>query len=211
MKNRLATALVASVLTLFPLVAAAQGGVEGLSSYEQSRLAAGHLVARAERAADDPGRLGGHSWQVVDLPPDVVWSAVRDASRYRDILPGVQAVRVASAHDDAMRVEVVQGRGSISVRYHMLVRFNDARRLAMFRLDTTKRNDVQAAWGFVRVRPYAGGKSLVSFGALTDLEQPTLTSTFVRASIDRALLAVPASLKAYVEGAGRDRYVNAEG
>ena len=39
----------------------------------------------------------------------------------------------------------------------------------LFRVDHSQRHDIRAGWGFIRARPYKGGRTLVSFGALVDI------------------------------------------
>lgn len=51
--------------------------------------------------------MGGSSWQVVDAPREVVWSAFRDVRNYKRMLPAVSRATVVARRgsDTVVRIE----------------------------------------------------------------------------------------------------------
>ena len=71
----------------------------------------------------------------------------------------------------------------------------------VFRVDHSQAHDIRAGWGFIRIRPYKGSQSLVSFGALVDIGDGVFVS-IVRPAVRRDLLRIPYYLKNHLEGVG---------
>jgi len=178
-----------------------------LSDQERTRLAQGELVSRhTEERRGQLFLMGGQSWQVVDLPPDAVWRAIRDVDRYDHLVPGVERSRVAERHTDSSTVFMEHRHGMVEARYYLNVRFSDAQRIAMFQLDTSRPHDVNAGWGFFRVQPYGRDRSLLSYGIQMDLGTGIVIGT-LRPILQEWLLKVPETVKEFVEGSGRRYYV----
>jgi hypothetical protein len=76
----------------------------------------------------------------------------------------------------------------------------------VFRVDHSQPHDIRAGWGFMRVRPFKGNRTLVSFGALVDIGDGVFVS-IIRPAIRRDLLRIPFYFKRHLEGEGHMRYV----
>jgi hypothetical protein len=190
--------------------AAAQARPQPFSEVERSTLERGGLVVR--RKSERRGNqilVGGTSWQVVALPPDAVWRAVLDTPRYTKMLPSCTAARTVELHGERRTIFLSHRSGPMSASYYLSTRARDERRDLTFVLDARRPHSVDAAWGFFTVRPYGEGKSLLSYGLMADYGDGFLGG-LVRQRLHAWSLRVPATMKEYLEGSGRSRYLPAE-
>lgn len=190
--------------------AAAPARPRPFSAVERATLERGGLVMR--RKSERRGSqvlLGGTSWQVVNLPPDAVWRAVLDTPRYTQMLPNCTAARTVEARGDRRTIFLEHDSGPMSASYYLSTRAHDERRDLTFVLDARRAHSVRSAWGFFTVRPYGTGKSLLSYGIMADFGDGLLGG-IVRSRLHEWSLRVPQTMKAYVEGRGRARYLPAE-
>lgn len=202
----LAGAVLASSLALAPAGAQEQ---RGFTAEERRRLDDGELVVRPVARRRGALRLiGGSSWQVIDLPPEVTWRALCDAGSYDRMLPAAQETRVVAHRPGQRVVRVSHAVGFVSARYHLRMRYDHERRDISFSLDERRPNDLRAAWGFLSVAPFEGDpeRSLVSYGVMADLGGGVLGG-ILRGQIHEWMLRVPRTIRDYLHGAGRDRYV----
>ena len=180
------------------------------SEVERSTLARGGLVVR--RKSERRGNqvlLGGTSWQVVALPPDAVWRAVLDTPRYTQMLPSCSLARTVEARGDRRTIYVAHQSGPMTASYYLSTRAHHETRDLTFALDARRPHSVRAAWGFFTVRPYGEGRSLLSYGIMADFGDGLLGG-LVRPRLHEWSLRVPQTMKRFVEGAGRSRYLPAE-
>jgi ribosome-associated toxin RatA of RatAB toxin-antitoxin module len=185
---------------------ARDGGAETFTAEETSRLAEGKLVTRPLRVRRGGVELiGGSSWQVIEAEPEIVWRALHDASRYPKMLPGVKEARVVAEGPDVRTVHVRQGAWPISTSYHVLLRSDPAMRELAFELDQKHAHKLNAGWGFARVVPYRGAKTLIAFGVLADVGRGLLAAVG-RSVLQRWMLKVPSTVKSFLERGGRDLY-----
>lgn len=174
-------------------------------------MAAGALVSRPQ--AERRGSLdliGGTSFQVIDAPLRVVWSALLDTQYYPRMMPQVAEARLVETDAEASQrtVFIRQGSGPLERAYYLTVRVSEAQRDISFRVDDRRPHDLRAAWGFYQLRPYADGrKTLLSYGVMADLNVGMLGAWF-RDDIHEWLLKVPWTVKRFVEGSGRHIYKN---
>ena len=68
----------------------------------------------------------------------------------------------------------------------------------VFRFYHSQAHDIRAGWGFMRVRPYRGNRTLVSFGALVDIGDGVFVS-IIRPAVRKDLLRIPFYFKRHVE------------
>lgn len=180
-----------------------------LSNQERASLAAGALVSRPQ--AERRGSLdliGGTSYQVIDAPWRVVWSALLDTQYYPRMMPQVAEARLVEAQSSERTVFIRQGAGPLERAYYLSVRLrlDEAQGDITFRVDERRPHDLRAAWGFYNVRPYAdGNKSLLAYGVMADLNVGILGS-WLRDDVHSWLLKVPWTVKRFVEGSGRHIY-----
>jgi carbon monoxide dehydrogenase subunit G len=209
------------IAALFALLVLSLGGTTAsaqmsdarrpLTRTERTRLEAGGLVVRpATERRGDLRLVGGVSYQVVDAPPDAVWRALNNVNEWRRMLPQVSESRAVQTAGPRHVVFIRQSSGPVDVSYYLQTTFNDDRKDALFMLDVSRRHDIRAAWGFMSVREWAGGtQALVSYGAMVDVGDGLLTS-MVRGTVHEWMMKVPTTIKDYLEGSGRERYVRAE-
>lgn len=199
--------LVVAGLSAPPGEARAQNQSRPFTATERAALDAGRLVVRPKTERRGSQILvGGTSWQIVSLPVDAVWRAIADVPRYVHMLPNCVEARVVATHGERRTLYVRHESGPISASYHLSARFDPDRRDLTFTLDPSRPHAIDAAWGFLTVRPVDERRSLVSFGAMVDLGSG-LFGGVLRDSLHASVLRVPATLKRFVEGAGRRRYV----
>ncbi len=177
-----------------------------LSTDELQRLAKGELVTRPMRSERGELRLfGGSSWQVIDALPEVVWAALHDTPRYPHMLPRVLQASVVAKRDHEQDLFIYQGSWPIYTSYYLTLRSNAVERSIDFKLDDSRPHGIRAGWGLVRLRAYGSGRTLMALGILADVGHGVL-AWFTRALVQRWMLKIPSTVKAFLESGGRDRY-----
>jgi carbon monoxide dehydrogenase subunit G len=181
----------------------------GFTSEERDRLHEGELVARpVTRRRGSLRLIGGSAWQVVDRPVAETWRVLCDPRSYRNMLPAAEEARVVANGPGQRVVRVSHSVGFVRASYHLRMRFDHERRDIAFRLDDRRPNDLRAAWGFIAVSPYEGeeDRTLVSYGVMADIGGGVLGG-ILRGEIHEWMLRVPSTIRAYLHGPARDRYV----
>jgi hypothetical protein len=174
-----------------------------LTASELARLANGELVTRpVEERRGRFDLVGGTSWQVIDARPDVVWQALLDTPRYPRMLPRVVEARLVDSAGDQRTVYVRQGTSFVQTKYYLKLKYDESRGDVRFALDDTRPHDVDAAWGFYSIRPYKGGRTLLTYGIMADLGGG-LVQFVVRGVVHEWMLKTPWMIKRFVEGSGR--------
>ena len=208
MSVRRAQLVISACAAVMLLAGAAYAGTgRELSTKERASLEAGALVSRPQ--AERRGSLdliGGTSYQVINAPLRVVWSALLDTQYYPRMMPQVLEARLVESKDCERTVFMRQGAGPLERAYYLSVRLNEAQGDISFRVDERRPHDLRAAWGFYNVRPHAdGSKTLLAYGVMADLNVGVLGS-WLRGDVHEWLLKVPWTVKRFVEGSGRHIY-----
>lgn len=180
-----------------------------LSRAELSRLRRGECVQR--RTTEARGGLyllGGTSYQLVDAPAEAVWRAVTDdAQHLKHMLPAVERSRLVRARGDAARVVRFEHEvGIASVRYSLEFEYDHTHKVVLFRLDESAPHDIRAAWGFFRIRSFDEHRTVITFGTLVDIGDG-IVNGLLRPTVHDWILKIPWTMKRYIEGSGRTRYV----
>ena len=184
----------------------ARGDRAPFSRVEQARLARGGLVTRSSARMRGQLRLiGGTSWQVVRQPPEVVWRAVNDTASYPDMLPRVSEARVVSRSPNVRTVFVRHGGGGVDARYYLQARVDGGRKDMRFGLDGRRPHTIRAAYGFLTVRSWRPGQSLITYGVMADVGSGVLVG-LLRPTIHAWILRVPQTMKQFIETRGWRRY-----
>ena len=179
-----------------------------LTREDKKELATGELVVKQKNEQRGAYKLiGGQSWQIVDVPIDIAWRALRDLPLYKRIIPLATETEVKQQSGQEADLAVRQQWGPVDVRYVLRTTIDSDRHAVMFRVDHSHEHDIRAGWGFIRVRPYKNTQTLVSFGALVDIGDGVFVS-IIRPAVRRDLLRIPSYFKKHVEGEGRDLYAN---
>ena len=183
-------------------------GDDDLTKEDKKELAAGELVMKQKNEQRGAYKLiGGQSWQIVDVPIDIAWQALRDLPLYKRIIPLATETDVKRQSGEEADLAVRQQWGPVDVRYVLQTTIDSGRRAVVFRVDHSQEHDIRAGWGFIRLRPYKGTRTLVSFGALVDIGDGVFVS-IIRPAVRRDLLRIPSYFKRHVEDEGRDLYAN---
>lgn len=175
---------------------------EALSAQERSALVAGRLIVRprTERRGD-LRLLGGTSFQVVNLPPDRVFRALQDPNHLWRMLPSARESRIARGGPNPV-LYVRHALGPVSASYYLRARYQPQSTTVTFQLAPGMPNDVRAGWGYLKVRPFQSGRSLLSFGAMIDLGDGLLADA-AKPRIHQWLLRIPSTMKRYLERRAR--------
>jgi ribosome-associated toxin RatA of RatAB toxin-antitoxin module len=185
---------------LFAAPSRSFSSADALTTEDKKLLAKGELVMKQKNEQRGAYKLfGGQSWQIVDVPFDVAWSALTDLSGYKNFIPLATETNVSNQAGREADVAIRQQWGPIDVRYVLQTTLETDRGAVVFRVDHSQPHDIRAGWGFIRVRPYKGNRTLVSFGALVDIGDGVFVS-IARPAVRRDLLRIPYFLKKHLEG-----------
>ncbi len=177
-------------------------GSDELTEEDKQQLARGELVIKSKNELRGAYKLfGGQSWQIVNVPFDVAWETLKDRSGYKNFIPLATESEVSNQAGDEADVAIRQQWGPVDVRYVLQTTLESERGTVVFRVDHSQPHDIRAGWGFIRVRPYKGDRTLVSFGALVDIGDGVFVS-IARPAVRRDLLKIPHFLKKHLEGPG---------
>jgi ribosome-associated toxin RatA of RatAB toxin-antitoxin module len=178
-----------------------------LTDEDKKLLMAGELVMKQKNEQRGSYKLiGGQSWQIVDVPVDLAWQALADLPRYKRFIPLATESDVKHQAGNEADLAMRQQWGPIDVHYVFQTTLEPDRRTVVFRVDHSQAHDIRAGWGFLRVRPFKGNRTLVSFGALVDIGDGVFVS-IIRPAVARDLLRIPLYFKRHLEGDGRALYV----
>ncbi len=210
----LALAVVAATLTsaYAPVTAEAQMSLarQPLSAAERSRLSRGELVVRAtSERRGSLSLMGGVSFQVIDAAPDSVWTALADVRQWRRMLPQVSESREVGHAGNARTIYLRQGSGAVSAAYYLTAQYQEGTHDVVFMLDANRHNDIRAAWGFLSIREWAGGQTIVTYGVMADLGAG-LIGNLVGSAVQEWMLKVPWTMKQHLEALMRRGVAHAD-
>jgi hypothetical protein len=178
--------------------AAKASAARPFTAREQESLGAGSMVARPLSFDDAGGHyVGGVSYQVVDARPELVLAALSDVNNWPEALPRTKSARLLGSSDGVSRVELVQGSSLVDARYTVVLERADGETIR-FWMDPACPHDIKDVWGFFRVQPLPGGRSLITVGAALDLGDG-LTRMLFEDKIAHMLLRAPRQIRAFVE------------
>jgi hypothetical protein len=165
--------------------------------HERSALHAGQMVSRELRFEQSGGHyVGGVSYQVVDAQPELVLAALSDVSNWPEALPRTKSARLLGSVNGVSRVELVQGGSFVDARYTVMLERADAETIR-FWLDPSQPHDIRDVWGFFRIQPAPGGRSLITVGAALDLGDGL--SRLFEDKIASMMLRAPHKIRDFVE------------
>lgn len=202
-----ALALLCATTVTFAAPSRSLSSSDELTDEDKKLLMAGQLVMK--QTSEQRGTLkliGGQSWQIMDVPIGVAWQALADLPGYKNFIPLVTESDVRHQTGNDADLAIRQQWGPIDVRYVFQTTLDPDRSSVVFRVDHSQPHDIRAGWGFMRVRPFKGNRTLVSFGALVDIGDGVFVS-IIRPAIRRDLLRIPFYFKRHLEGEGRSLYV----
>jgi hypothetical protein len=196
--------LVVSALFGLPAGARAESRRGALPAHftasERGALLGGRTVARPVRFArgNHGSYIGGVSYQVVRASPDAVIAALASVETLPRVLPRTESARLLTSSGRAATVEITQGQSPFLVTYTVNVEQAENGRALHFWLDPSRPHDVRDVWGYVRVRPFGRGRSLVTLAVALDLG-PGIARALFSDRIERMILRAPARIREFVE------------
>ena len=194
-----AVSALCALAVLFAAPSRSFSSADQLTTEDKKLLAKGELVMKKKNEQRGAYKLfGGQSWQIVDVPVDVAWSALKDLPGYKNFIPLATESDVQHRAGKEADLAIRQQWGPIDVRYVLQTKLETDRGAVVFRVDHSKQHDIRAGWGFIRVRPYKDDRTLVSFGALVDIGDGVFVS-IVRPAVRRNLLRIPYFFKRHLE------------
>jgi carbon monoxide dehydrogenase subunit G len=174
---------------------------DALSRVERARLLSGETITRPIALERGEQRLvGGVSYQLVNASPAEVLAALMDVSSLPGALPRTKSAKLVDTSGRSARVELVQGNSIVEATYTVhLVR--ESEDLLRFWLDGTRPHDIDDVWGYFRVKPFDGERTLVTVGVALDVG-PGLVRMLFEDRIQRVILATPGHIRDFVEQRG---------
>ena len=166
-----------------------------LSGLDKARLAQGESVVEPTTLRrDDHKFVGGVSYRIVDANEHAVSKIIRAPQRWRELLPRVTDVQLGKIDEHGRgHVRLTHAFGPFSGSYSVVIAFSDKGRSARFWIDKKQENALEDGWGYVRLTPLPGGKTLVTWGVLFDLGDG-LTRSLFEGKIQRLALEFPRRL-----------------
>ncbi len=200
-------ALIAGVALLgCAAIASAQTLDDRLTDGDRARLTRGELITRQTSQRRGPLQLiGGTSFQVVDVSPDLAWRALHDARRFGAMLPGASESRQTFHRGNDRGVAVTHGSGAMTAAYTLRLNYIEASRVIMFQVDDRNPGALRAGWGFLKVQRWQSNRTLVSFGVLADVGDGMLAGA-LRPRVHSWMLRVPQTMKRFLEDDGLTLY-----
>lgn len=195
---------------LLGVVGHAQEPPRPFTDAEQAALSRGALIIHTQaHRRDGLSLVGGTSWQVIALPPDAVWRGVLDTAHYPQMLPACAEARVVSHDDTTSVIYIRQSSGPVGLDYFLETHVHAAQRDLTFTLDPHRPHGIRAAWGFFTVRPYGADRSLLAYGVMADIGEG-LIGGVLRPAVHGSMMRVPQTMRHWIEGRGRARYLAPE-
>jgi hypothetical protein len=170
-----------------------------LSAAEQTALCNGDVVARPlrfERAGE--AYLGGVSYALVRASPAAILATLQNPDDLPHALPRTQSARLIDSEPGRARIELVQGAGAAAARYSIVLEREPAGDELKLYLDRSRPHEVTDVFGYIRARPFADGRTLVTVAIALDLGAG-LASWFFSDAVERVILSSPAHIRSYVE------------
>lgn len=169
-----------------------------LTADEEKRLAQGEVVKRTFDVDLPQGDfIGGLGYVIISAPPSVVLAALLEPSSYLHIFTLTQEARLVAREGEDLIIYLRQGGKKVSGEYSVRAR-RETQSLVRFWLEPSRPHDIADLWGFFRMDPYPGGKTLLTYGALLHLEFGVIKLLF-QEKIRHYALETPARLRAFVE------------
>jgi hypothetical protein len=183
MKN-LARTVALSLLFVFGLLAHAANAAD-LAKADLERLERGELVTRDVRLERIPRPRAGLSYAVVDVPPGRLARELKDGRRFVRLLPFVLEAEAVEERGLSSTYAIRQGALGISGRYHVTMKWAEDRASGRFALDPSRPHDLPELWGYFRLEPFPGDRTLVTFAVAFRL--PFALRPFERRVLEAAL------------------------
>ena len=174
-----------ALVVLLALTFGAPAWGANLSNSELGSLERGELVTRELSLDRSPRPRAGLSYALVDAPPATLGAKLSDGGNFVALLPYLIQSETLEEGDSTSTFRIEQGAMGFSGRYHLTVRWAAGRLGGKFALDPKLAHDLPELWGYFRLEPFAGGRTLVTFAIAFRL--PLALRPFERRVLEAAL------------------------
>lgn len=123
------------------------------------------------------------------------------------MIPTVSKAKTVVSQPDYRVVRFEHRAGPVGMQYDLNLKLNAQSYDITFSLDPNAKEGPRAAWGFISLRPYGPGRTLLSYGVMADPGDGIVT-TMLRGTVHEWMLRVPEQMKRFMEStAARSLYV----
>lgn len=187
-----------------------------LSSVERAALAAGQRVERPMVFLRAGQRyLGGVSYNLIDASAAQVFYKLNELDALAHVLGSTRRLEVVERSETRVRVELEQGNSLVSTSYTVVFEFepptdDSGSRLVLYWLDPSRPHGIEDVWGFFRLTPWPGGRTLVSVGTALNVG-PGLIQSLFGSRLQASILRAPKRVREAVNGATRRQRARSRG
>jgi hypothetical protein len=171
---------------------------------EQQRLETGQVVHH-ERALTrgDAHYLGTVSYELVKARPSTIMAAFSETTALSTILPNTKRASLIEATEQHLRVELVQGNDWADATYTVYLAA-ESESGVRFWLDRSRPHDIEDAWGYFRVTPFDGSRTLVTVAVAVDIGSG-LFRRLLTGAVQTCILTTPDYIRRYSERVEAER------
>ncbi|HVU02123.1 MAG TPA: SRPBCC family protein [Polyangiaceae bacterium] len=174
----------------------ARSADESVSVGERRDVAAGLVVTKPlEFDRGDHHYIGGIARGLVPATPDQVLAALDDVDALRAMLPRTKRATFVDAEGGARRIELRQGNSVVDATYTVRLAPTGPGELG-FRLDPSRPHDIDDVYGYFKVEPYDGTRSLVTVAAAVDVGSGLTVMLFGK-RVQDVILSTPGAMKTF--------------
>lgn len=162
---------------------------------ERTLLAAGAVLSEPlDFYEGERHYIGAVSTGLMAGTPERVLTAFADPAALAEMLPRTKRVTLVDDQPSGKRIELQQGNAVVDATY--TVTFVPGDNELTFRLDRTRRHDIEDVYGFVRVERFDEQRSVVTLGAAVDVGSGLTQMLFGR-KVQDVILSTPYSMRDY--------------
>jgi len=198
-----------SLIALTAFLLALPASAFELSQDEVDRLVAGQQIVVPLDGAGRNGVFGGTALILIDANADELQAAIEDLDSYPKMFPYFVSADLTGKLDEKRIVRMRQGTPVFNLIYHLLISYEPSKRLTRFRMIKTLPHDIDDVAGFWRLFPQKDGRTVVAYGVTARVNLGALgLIDRVGHEIQQRLVGMPAHLRRWFAGPGKDRYAN---
>jgi carbon monoxide dehydrogenase subunit G len=165
---------------------------------EQTILSAGAVLTEPlDFDQGDQHYIGAITASLVSGTPEHVLAAFGDAGALAEMLPRTKRVTLVDDRPEARRMELEQGNSVVDATYTVaFVPGVPGKGELTFRLDRSRRHDIEDVYGYVRVVRFDEKRSLVTLGAAVNVGSG-LTEMLFGKRVQDVILSTPYAMRDY--------------
>ncbi len=178
---------------------------DSLRADETARLGRGETVIREQTVEPGDRRyVGGITYTVLEAEAGEISAILENVDAYRRVFPRTKRARLVQSDGADRLVELVQGTSLVEAEYTIRMRPVPNEREIRFWLEPSRPHEIDDAWGFFRIEPFAGASGeprvLLTYAVLVDVG-PGIVRDLFEERVRTALLSVPQLVRRSVAAA----------